>query len=430
MRPAIVMEDIGGDGYSYRVEYSGQTLQLFTQPRGDGVSDLRPGELVLARDVCVAGELFLPPQQGQELWVSPGFWYDGDGEQVAYGELWVVRGDMVSKVWTAGADEYVSHLFWTELTETLYMCTYYEPTANMRVYSVDRSAGTASLVVNYGDGGNPGEIIMDSAEVGDYIYLHYNAYLGDPYSGVRRFDPVAETWAEVLNYFDDKGSQGYAGGIAVAADNKLVASDGSNVYRSATGDDGDWDFDFDITSFGNAFDSFDLCTNLDDGYIYGCQNDPDGAGDPAIIVRTADGTWANSLVEDVRNDGMTSLCNEYDSTGTGVAMYAQRWSFFDASPGPEIWRKPAGGGAWAQDWAGPANTYAGTYSQGIVFCRGSIFTLVYDDSEEEVVLYRRVEAGVMRVVKKWKPNYFLFQTHASAGAMCAAPNSLTKTHEA
>ncbi|KKL48855.1 hypothetical protein LCGC14_2321360, partial [marine sediment metagenome] len=322
--------------------------------------------------------------------------------------------------------------FWTELTETLYMCTFHRDDSIMKVYSVGRSAGTVSELLSFGGGGDVGEPIVDSAEHGAYIYLHYNAYSGNPYSGVRRFDPVAVTWVEVLNYEDDKSSVGYGGGIAVAADGKLVASDGNNAYRSATGDNGDWDFDFDLTSFGNAFDSFDLCTNLDDGYIYGAQNDPDDASDPAIIVRTADGTWANSLVEDVTGDGMTSLCNEYDSTGAGVAMYAQRWSFFNANPSPEIWRKPAGGGAWAKDWSGPAtNTYGGTYSQGVVFCRGAIFCLVqvFFGGVGIVTLFRRIAAENYREVKTWTPNYFVLETNAGAGPMCAAPNNLTKTHE-
>lgn len=412
IRPLTVIENV--DDYSYSCAYCGTRMEMFTQSGGEFIAKLRPGETVFSRNVDKDKLLFLPAQHilekhGQELWLSPGGY-----------ELWCSRGGAPIHVLTD--TDYITHLFWSQIDNNLYMCTYGTGDNITHVYRIDRSAGTKTEIVNCGATADP---IVDSAELGSYIYLHYNAYqggAGDNHSGVRRFDPVGGTWSEVLNYYDDLSYEGYAGGIALQG-STLVASDGNSAARSTDGTT--WVNDYTLTDF-NSYDNFELILNKDDGYIYGAQNDPDAAADPLIVKRTGDGAWSSDYATDpVWLTGVVSFGQEYDASGTSVALYAQRWGWY-TSENPEILRKPASG-SWTQDWAGPGNAWMGVYSQGIVQFRGLMHALFYDAASTITRLYRRLSAGVWSLIKEWS-GYGMLATHAYSSGMCVAPNATMLCH--
>lgn len=427
-----VMEAIDG-GYSYSAAFCGIRAQVFSQPPGDDISTFRPGEYILPRNVERSEVLFLPgtpgglPEKqfhGQELWFSPG-----------NGELWAMRAGGPFHVLTApnGAVELITHIFWSHIDDELYVCTHVEYRIGpprtwgvTRVYRVNREAGTMAVIMTWaGADPNYAEPIIDAAKFGDYIYLHCNALIGDPFSSVQRLVPSTGARTEVLNYFNDFGSQGYAGGIAVM-DNKLIASDGNNAYRSADGTA--WAHDFNLTTY-NSWDNFDLLTfGGVTGSVYGAQNDPNAAADPLVVERTGDGAWANDLaIAPLWPTGMVALGQEYDEHGNSVALYAQRWGW-GGDESPEIRRKPAGG-AWMQDWEGPGTAFMGIYSQGIVQFRGAMHALFYDAwPDGDVLLCRRYRTGSWRTIKQWT-GMDMLPTHAYCSGMAVAPNAAKECHE-
>jgi len=400
-----------------------------------GTDSLAVGDVAFCHVLPGSTEL-VAVLRAEELWFSPGT----PGPGYTRTELWKYTGGTPVLVWTVPNDyEYITHIFWSQIDSELYVCTYEDASwGTTRIYRVNRAAGTLAQVVSYSGTGaafpspyRQAEAIIDSAEFGSYIYTHHNAYNGDPYSRVRRFDPVAGTWAAVLDYFTDFGSRGYGGGIAVdPLAGALVASDGKHVFRSATGAAGSWIADFDLTTFANT-DHFCLLTNRnDDNLVYGVQGQDLAAGaDPEVVVRTGAGVFVAEFDEgDTPNLGFVALSQQH-AAAVATALWIQRWAFDWPRERVEHWYKPVGG-AWTKDWDGPPvnEGWVGIYSQGITQFKSKMHSLIWNYHTLTMRLYERTTPGNWTLIYQWD-DYGLIYTYANASGMAVAPNSKRKCHE-
>ncbi len=408
------------------VAWRGQTLKARFFP---GTSYFTVGEVCLAKRIGHSTEWAISKRVSLDLlWFTPG-----SPHPHTHGELWVYDGSACARVWSAPNNyEEISCLFWCRQNSTLYMATYCMDDWYARIYRVDVSTGTPTLVDSWNDSlGDPFncEPVCDAAEFGNYIYLHCGGFYGDPVAEVRRFDLTTELSTPVYSYSGAGSYAAYVGGIAVdPIANQLVASSGYQVWRSPSGDVGSWVLDQDIALSFGVYDCPGLVTNRgDDDLVYSGADDALPAN--ILLKRNGAGAWAVELTEAARQtQGVVTHTTEWAGS-TPVALYAQTWGWNSDQPSI-IYRKAAGAGVWTTDYTSE-NKLAGAYSQGMGQYRDKVYALFfqyYPIGTTNTYLHVRQAAGNWPLVQGFT-GYAPLAVHPGGLSMCAAPNTTRYCHE-
>lgn len=385
------------------------------------------------------------------LYFTPGNaadWY-GDGPY-STGELWkydgtnctfVFKEDIAESQW---GENWISCIFWSQIYNMMYFCTWDWDENRIRVYSLDPATDTVTKIIEEVWPGpaivNP---IIDAAEFKGKIYLFMATMNWDDHAvQVREFDPIGAT----LNHSFDMPSGGgpggpfaYTGGMAVdPANNELVAFGGYQAYYSTDGVV--WNLDADLNAvFPLSADSFSMITY--NGKIYvGIQAEATPMGPPptpSVARRDSAGNWVAEYTGPYpAADDTNSICtftSIYDSVGTEQGLLGAFWPWFYTGGGVAI-RDNAG--VWSIDWVGPdCNGFPGwkqmlSYAQGMAQYNGDVYGLFIDKKDwSNTSLYKRTGPGTWELVH-WFENYWsLPNYHTGTLAIAASYNTLKKCHE-
>jgi len=253
-----VMEVLGGG--RYRCFYAGAHYEVFAP----SVASLSVGDLVMARVVRKAGQLFVPKVAASALFLAPGQYSQSGTGHLGQGTIYKLVGTTWQLLAHFGRDKeadpvgesdeaYVTCMFWDNTMKKLYATPWYAGwvydtlTPNPQpydLYQVNTATGVVTALghsavmrpvdSNPGYWNNPYCFCQQAAKLGNYWYIvgmrqeEYGAWPGSYYvrAVLYKFDPVANTMTVA-----DSGPQDHD---SHSCDNVGVATDGTTLY---------WQFD-------------------------------------------------------------------------------------------------------------------------------------------------------------------------------------------
>lgn len=446
---ATVLEII--DATHWRGEWNGQVYECRSFP---DTSSLAVGDAVVVHAMPGTTELwysYRPSVGGPELWFSPGS--DSANER---GQVWrayptpggVAYTDYtIEQVWQGTDDhEYVTHICWAKPTGAGYVFTWWNPgggSANrrLRVYRItqDLVAPSITLVteargndlgIDNGFGGELIDPIIDTAQFLNNILCINAGYYASAAGRILWFDLTTETFSVS---FDFDLEIGFGGGIATDSGNGVCfGHDGMDLYRT---DDGViWTHLADIHALTDCNDVFSMLTEYTTPLVYGgLFTDDMGPPEKAAFTLDAGENFAvDFTLPDPADFGFVALANQWNAAGTITDTWAQQWGYWGGAHG--MWSKPLGG-AWAMDWAGPADDVPGPgewppwwqgLGQGVVYYDTKMWGLYWDGEPasptgSQTRLYRRDGAGNWTLVQTFTDRLMVLTT-ASVTGMAPLPS--------
>jgi hypothetical protein len=334
-----------------------------------------------------------PPLAREILYFTPG-----NASYAAHGTLYKLTSLTVAPVaiWTApNADEYISALAWTKLTNRLYLFTCRDITGRpQRIYEYDVATDTATLV--WGPDTSMGAVApVDVAEFGGNLYVVYGKLA---YSYLMRFNPVTYAMSTVNTI--TPAVNGYQGGVAVQGGN-LVHCGGDDLWLSASGNPASFSQVADITPLWDYHQRANsLTTHTADGKIYlngGCCQDVGGIYH--FVVYSWDGA---SLVAEY-DTSPARMYNGWGSIGLAYSgavpgdVYGAEEGKLTVPKGATLYKRDAG--AWGADTS-VALPYWTKAFQNLVQFGGKTLWLVHHWPSTARLL-QRDSAGSLTELGNW-----------------------------
>lgn len=413
--------EVLGNG-RYRAFYGGSHYELFSP----SASNFSAGDLVMARVVSGAAELFAPYISGVRCFVWPG-----NLASSSRAPLYEYDGTDLTLRWTAPAENNETCITWAGWFQgslILATCDWSDSdlSAGVKLYSLNPSTWDATnlgFASTLNPGGNTSyNYILDGAEFGDKLYLvkFHDSSIYDWATKVLCYDPTAGTLTVV-----DTGVGYFTPSIAVYNDAKLIYSTGYETRSSTNGTA--WALDKDFSADEGSFDQGAMRTNLADNYVLlGGNQDP---ADESVAWEYNGTAWSGTILGSADEEIVAAVGVEYITSNTEPDNCYAATSGVDANKSPTFYIRTASGGSWTLEWSGPGNDYEIGQNETISSFNGKALAIMTTDDADETRLYERQSAGSWNLVETWIANSYCINVFNHSTGVIRAAGAL-KCHEA